>query len=179
MRESVQTAVAYIRSRADSFRIPPNFFEKHDIHIHVPEGAVPKDGPSAGITLATAIVSVLTGQKVRKDVAMTGEITLRGHVLPIGGLKEKVLAAYRNGIKTIIIPEDNGKDLPEIPDEIRDNICFHKVDDITEVLALALKDVHTTEGDLTEDDEVAEALEDLALRTPDAIGQVPTSEPNR
>ena len=179
MRESVQTAVAYIRSRADSFSIPPNFFENHDIHIHIPEGAVPKDGPSAGVTLATAIVSVLTGQKVRKDVAMTGEITLRGHVLPIGGLKEKVLAAYRNGIKTIIIPEDNGKDLPEIPDEIRDNICFHKVDDITEVLALALKDVHTTEGDLTEDDEVAEALEDLALRTPDAIGQVPTSEPNR
>ena len=179
MRESVQTAVAYIRSRAESFRIPPDFFEKHDVHIHVPEGAVPKDGPSAGITLATAIVSVITGQKVRKDVAMTGEITLRGHVLPIGGLKEKVLAAYRNGIKTIIIPVDNDKDIPEIPDEIRDNISFHKVDDITEVLALALKAVQTTEGDLTEDDEVSEALEDLALRTPDAIGQVPTGEPNR
>ena len=179
MRESVQTAVAYIRSRAESFRIPPDFFEKHDVHIHVPEGAVPKDGPSAGITLATAIVSVITGQKVRKDVAMTGEITLRGHVLPIGGLKEKVLAAYRNGIKTIIIPVDNDKDIPEIPDEIRDNISFHKVDDITEVLALALKAVQTIEGDLTEDDEVSEALEDLALRTPDAIGQVPTGEPNR
>ena len=179
MRESVQTAVAYIRSRAELFDIPPDFFEKHDVHIHVPEGAVPKDGPSAGVTLATAIVSVLTGRKVRKDVAMTGEITLRGHVLPIGGLKEKVLAAYRNGIKTIIIPEDNDKDLPDIPDEIRDNICFHKVDDITEVLALALKDGQTTEGDLTRDDEVAEALEDLALRTPDAIGQVPTGEPNR
>ncbi len=179
MRESVQTAVAYIRSRAELFKIPPDFFEKHDVHIHVPEGAVPKDGPSAGVTLATAIVSVLTGQKVRKDVAMTGEITLRGHVLPIGGLKEKVLAAYRNGIKTIIIPGDNDKDLPEIPDEISDNICFHKVDDITEVLALALKDSQTLEGDLTEDDEVAEALEDLALRTPDAIGQVPTGEPNR
>lgn len=179
MRESVQTAVAYIRSRAELFKIPPDFFEKHDVHIHVPEGAVPKDGPSAGVTLATAIVSVLTGQKVRKDVAMTGEITLRGHVLPIGGLKEKVLAAYRNGIKTIIIPGDNDKDIPEIPDEIRDNICFHKVDDITEVLALALKDSQTLEGDLTDDDEVAEALEDLALRTPDAIGQVPTSEPNR
>ena len=179
MRESVQTAVAYIRSRAELFNTPPDFFEKHDIHIHVPEGAVPKDGPSAGVTLATAIVSVLTGRKVRKDVAMTGEITLRGHVLPIGGLKEKVLAAYRNGIKTIIIPSDNDKDLPEIPDEISDNICFHKVDDITEVLALALKDSQTLEGDLTEDDEVAEALEDLALRTPDAIGQVPTGEPNR
>jgi ATP-dependent Lon protease len=179
MRESVQTAVAYIRSRAELFRIPSDFFEKHDVHIHVPEGAVPKDGPSAGVTLATAIVSVLTGQKVRKDVAMTGEITLRGHVLPIGGLKEKVLAAYRNGIKTIIIPEDNDKDIPEIPDEIRDNICFHKVDDITEVLALALKDSQTLEGDLTDDDEVAEALEDLALRTPDAIGLVPTGEPNR
>lgn len=179
MRESVQTAVAYIRSRAELFRIPSDFFEKHDVHIHVPEGAVPKDGPSAGVTLATAIVSVLTGQKVRKDVAMTGEITLRGHVLPIGGLKEKVLAAYRNGIKTIIIPGDNDKDIPEIPDEIRDNICFHKVDDITEVLALALKDSQMLEGDLTDDDEVAEALEDLALRTPDAIGQVPTGEPNR
>ena len=179
MRESVQTAVAYIRSRAELFNTPPDFFEKHDVHIHVPEGAVPKDGPSAGVTLATAIVSVLTGRKVRKDVAMTGEITLRGHVLPIGGLKEKVLAAYRNGIKTIIIPSDNDKDLPEIPDEISDNICFHKVDDITEVLALALKDSQTLEGDLTEDDEVAEALEDLALRTPDAIGQVPTGEPNR
>jgi len=179
MRESVQTAVAYIRSRAESFKIPADFFEKHDIHIHVPEGAVPKDGPSAGITLATAIISVLTGQKVRKDVAMTGEITLRGHVLPIGGLKEKVLAAYRNGIKTIIIPEDNDKDLPDIPDEIRDNICFHKVDDITEVLDLALKDVQTVEEDQSQGDEVAEALEDLALRTPDAIGQVPTSEPNR
>ena len=179
MRESVQTAVAYIRSRAELFKTPPDFFEKHDVHIHVPEGAVPKDGPSAGVTLATAIVSVLTGRKVRKDVAMTGEITLRGHVLPIGGLKEKVLAAYRNGIKTIIIPGDNDKDLPEIPDEISDNICFHKVDDITEVLALALKDSQTLEGDLTEDDEVAEALEDLALRTPDAIGQVPTGEPNR
>ena len=179
MRESVQTAVAYIRSRAELFKTPPDFFEKHDVHIHVPEGAVPKDGPSAGVTLATAIVSVLTGRKVRKDVAMTGEITLRGHVLPIGGLKEKVLAAYRNGIKTIIIPGDNDKDLPEIPDEISDNICFHKVDDITEVLELALKDSQTLEGDLTDDDEVAEALEDLALRTPDAIGQVPTGEPNR
>ena len=179
MRESVQTAVAYIRSRAELFNVPPDFFEKHDVHIHVPEGAVPKDGPSAGVTLATAIVSVLTGRKVRKDVAMTGEITLRGHVLPIGGLKEKVLAAYRNGIKTIIIPSDNDKDLPEIPDEISNNICFHKVDDFTEVLALALKDSQTLEGDLTEDDEVAEALEDLALRTPDAIGQVPTGEPNR
>ena len=179
MRESVQTAVAYIRSRAELFRIPSDFFEKHDVHIHVPEGAVPKDGPSAGVTLATAIVSVLTGQKVRKDVAMTGEITLRGHVLSIGGLKEKVLAAYRNGIKTIIIPGDNDKDIPEIPDEIRDNICFHKVDDITEVLALALKDSQTLEEDLTDNDEVAEALEDLALRTPDAIGQVPTGEPNR
>ncbi len=179
MRESVQTAVAYIRSRADLFEISPDFFEKHDVHIHVPEGAVPKDGPSAGVTLATAIVSVLTGRKVRKDAAMTGEITLRGHVLPIGGLKEKVLAAYRNGIKTIIIPKDNDKDLPDIPDEIRDNIRFHKVDDITEVLALALKNDGSTEGDLTEEVEVAEALEDLALRTPDAIGQVPTGEPNR
>ena len=179
MRESVQTAVAYIRSRAESFEIAPEFFEKHDVHVHVPEGAVPKDGPSAGVTLATAIVSVLTGQRVRKDVAMTGEITLRGHVLPIGGLKEKVLAAYRNGIKTIIIPAENDKDLFEIPDEIRENICFHKAEDFTEVLRLALKDVQTTEVDENPGGEVAEVLEDLALRTPDALGQVPTTEPNR
>ncbi len=140
MRESVQTAVAYIRSRAESFGLSDNRFEQQDIHIHIPEGAVPKDGPSAGITVATAILSALTGKSVRKDVAMTGEITLRGRVLPIGGLKEKALAAYRNGIFDIIIPEDNEKDEPDIPTEIREGIRFHKVNDMTQVLEQALMD---------------------------------------
>ena len=140
MRESVQTAVAYIRSRAESFGLSDNRFEQQDIHIHIPEGAVPKDGPSAGITVATAILSALTGKSVRKDVAMTGEITLRGRVLPIGGLKEKALAAYRNGIFDIIIPEDNEKDEPDIPTEIREGIRFHKVNDMTQVLEQALTD---------------------------------------
>ena len=140
MRESVQTAVAYIRSRAESFGLSDNRFEQQDIHIHIPEGAVPKDGPSAGITLATAILSALTGKSVRKDIAMTGEITLRGRVLPIGGLKEKALAAYRNGIFDIIIPEDNEKDEADIPTEIRDGLRFHKVNDMTQVLEQALTD---------------------------------------
>ena len=140
MRESVQTAVAYIRSRAESFGLSDNRFEQQDIHIHIPEGAVPKDGPSAGITVATAILSALTGKSVRKDVAMTGEITLRGRVLPIGGLKEKALAAYRNGIFDIIIPEDNEKDEADIPTEIREGLRFHKVNDMTQVLEQALTD---------------------------------------
>ena len=140
MRESVQTAVAYIRSRAESFGISKNQFEKQDIHIHIPEGAVPKDGPSAGITVATAILSAFTGKSVRKDVAMTGEITLRGRVLPIGGLKEKALAAYRNGIFDIIIPGDNEKDEVDIPTEIREGIRFHKVNDMTQVLEQALRE---------------------------------------
>ena len=140
MRESVQTAVAYIRSRAESFGLSDNRFEQQDIHIHIPEGAVPKDGPSAGITVATAILSTLTGKSVRKDVAMTGEITLRGRVLPIGGLKEKALAAYRNGIFDIIIPEDNEKDEADIPTEIREGLRFHKVNDMSQVLEQALTD---------------------------------------
>ncbi len=138
MRESVQAAVAYIRSRSESFGLSDKQFEEQDIHIHIPEGAVPKDGPSAGITVATAILSALTGKSVRKDIAMTGEITLRGRVLPIGGLKEKALAAYRNGIFDIIIPVDNEKDEVDIPTEIREGIRFHKVNDMTEVLELAL-----------------------------------------
>ena len=140
MRESVQTAVAYIRSRAESFGLSDNRFEQQDIHIHIPEGAVPKDGPSAGITVATAILSTLTGKSVRKDVAMTGEITLRGRVLPIGGLKEKALAAYRNGIFDIIIPEENEKDEADIPTEIREGLRFHKVNDMIQVLEQALTD---------------------------------------
>jgi ATP-dependent Lon protease len=116
MKESISAAASYVRSRAVDFGIEPPMFDKRDIHVHVPEGATPKDGPSAGVAMATAIVSIMTGIPVRRDVAMTGEITLRGRVLPIGGLKEKLLAALRGGIKTVMIPEDNAKDLAEIPD---------------------------------------------------------------
>ncbi|MCR5030977.1 MAG: endopeptidase La [Selenomonadaceae bacterium] len=135
MKESAQAGLSYIRSRAERFAIPEDFYEKNDIHIHLPEGAVPKDGPSAGITMATAMVSALTNRKVRSDVAMTGEITLRGRVLPIGGLKEKVLAAYREGMHTIILPKDNIRDIEEIPKTIRERIQFVPVTSMDEVLS--------------------------------------------
>jgi len=138
MQESVSAALSYVRSRSIRFGIKPPFFEKHDIHVHVPEGATPKDGPSAGIAMATSIVSVLTGIPVRRDVAMTGEITLRGRVLPIGGLKEKLLAALRAGIKTVFIPKDNEKDLAEIPDNVKNNLVLIPVSDVDEVIAKAL-----------------------------------------
>ncbi|MYF97987.1 endopeptidase La [Candidatus Poribacteria bacterium] len=170
MRESVQTAVAYLRSRADYFDISKDTFEKNDIHIHIPEGAVPKDGPSAGITVATAILSAITGKMVRKDFAMTGEITLRGHVLPIGGLKEKALAAYRNGIVDIIMPEENEKDLPDVPDEIRQNIRWHQVSDMKQVLDLALKK-DTENVSETEHDGIKPTSEEATLQNSDAIGQ--------
>ena len=138
MKESIQAANAYVRSHAIDFGIHPKLFEKRDIHVHVPEGATPKDGPSAGIGMTTAIISVLTGIPVRKDVAMTGEITLRGRVLPIGGLKEKLLAALRGGIKTVIIPEENAKDLVEIPDEVKAKIEIIPVARLEDVLRHAL-----------------------------------------
>ena len=140
MKESAQTALAYIRSQSEKLELPIDFtFSQQDFHIHVPEGAVPKEGPSAGITIATAMVSAMTGQHVRKDVAMTGEITLRGRVLPIGGLKEKILAAHRNQIHHVIIPEENSKDLPEIPEDVRSKLEFHQVENMTQVLDLALR----------------------------------------
>jgi len=138
MQESVQAAESYVKSRAPSFGIEPTRFEKTDIHVHVPEGATPKDGPSAGIAMVTSIVSVLTGNPVRKDVAMTGEITLRGRVLPIGGLKEKMLAALRGGIKTVLIPHENVKDLADIPDNVKSNLEIIPVVTLDEVLEKAL-----------------------------------------
>jgi ATP-dependent Lon protease len=138
MQESVSAAISYVRSRAIRFGIKPTVFEKRDIHVHVPEGATPKDGPSAGIAMATSIVSALTGIPVRKDVAMTGEITLRGRVLPIGGLKEKLLAALRAGITTVFIPKENEKDLAEIPDNVKKHLKLIPVSEVDEVIAQAL-----------------------------------------
>jgi len=138
MQESVSAAMSYVRSRSVNFGIKPPLFEKRDIHVHVPEGATPKDGPSAGIAMATSIVSVLTGIPVRRDVAMTGEITLRGRVLPIGGLKEKLLAALRAGITTVFIPKDNEKDLAEIPDNVKKHLKIIPVSDVDQVIAEAL-----------------------------------------
>ena len=138
MQESVQAALSYVRSRSVSFGIKPTLFEKRDIHVHVPEGATPKDGPSAGTAMATSIVSVLTGIPVRRDVAMTGEITLRGRVLPIGGLKEKLLAALRAGITTVFIPKENEKDLAEIPDNVKKHLQLVPVAHVDEVIARAL-----------------------------------------
>lgn len=139
MKESIQAAMTVVRARAEKLGINSEFHEKRDIHIHVPDGATPKDGPSAGIAMCTALVSCLTGNPVRADVAMTGEISLRGKVLPIGGLKEKLLAAHRGGIKTVLIPKDNVKDLEEIPDNVKENLTIHAVETIDEVLGLALE----------------------------------------
>ena len=139
MKESIQAAMTVVRARADKLGINPEFHEKRDIHIHVPDGATPKDGPSAGIAMCTALVSCLTGNPVKSEVAMTGEISLRGKVLPIGGLKEKLLAAHRGGIKTVIIPKDNVKDLEEIPENAKRDLNIHAVETIDEVLTIALE----------------------------------------
>jgi len=138
MKESISAAASYVRSRCVAFGIEPPLFDRRDIHVHVPEGATPKDGPSAGIAMATSIVSVMTGIPVRRDIAMTGEVTLRGRVLPIGGLKEKLLAALRGGITMVLIPAENEKDLADIPDNVKQGMTIVPVSHVDEVLALAL-----------------------------------------
>jgi ATP-dependent Lon protease len=138
MQESARAALSYARARTSDYGLSPDFFDRHNIHVHVPAGAIPKDGPSAGITMATALISALTGRQVRKDVAMTGEITLRGKVLPIGGLREKTVAAHRGGIKTFILPRRNAKDLAELPGVVRDGMELIQVDSLEQVLATAL-----------------------------------------
>ena len=138
MKESIETAYSVVRAHSKDLGIDPEVFEKTDVHVHVPEGATPKDGPSAGIAMYTTLVSVFTKTPVKKDVAMTGEITLQGRVLPIGGLKEKLLAALRGGIKTVIIPKENEKDLAEIPDNVKKGMKIIPVDNVSEVLKIAL-----------------------------------------
>jgi ATP-dependent Lon protease len=140
MKESAQAALSFVRSRARSLGIAPDFFEKIDVHIHVPAGAIPKDGPSAGNAILAAMVSLFTSRRVRGDVAMTGEITLRGNVLPVGGIKEKVLAAHRAGIKRVVLPERNRKDLVDVPPEVQRDLEFLFVRRVEEVIAQALEE---------------------------------------
>src|SRR3712207_252635 len=146
LQESAQAALTCIKARAERLAMNLEFIRKRDLHVHIPEGAIPKDGPSAGVTLATAMASALTRVPVRKDVAMTGEITLRGKVLPVGGVKEKLLAAHRFGMTTVIIPKDNEKDLVEVPEEVRAEMTVQLVETIDEVLALALEDACPTDA---------------------------------
>jgi ATP-dependent Lon protease len=141
MRESGQAALSYVRSKAKDLGIDEKFFEHSDIHLHVPEGAAPKDGPSAGVTMATAIASLLTNRRVRDNVGMTGEITLRGRVLPIGGLKEKILAAHRAGLNTVILPSRNERDLDDLPEEIRKSMNFVLADTVMDVFNAALEPI--------------------------------------
>jgi ATP-dependent Lon protease len=166
MQESAQAALTWIRSRSHHLGLPKDFYRNIDIHIHVPEGAIPKDGPSAGITMATALASALTRIEVRRDIAMTGEITLRGKVLPIGGLKEKLLAAHRAGIREAILPADNKRDLADLPDLIKNEMKLNWVAEMDEVLEIAL----------------SRKLPKLAEETPDALANAappipPTVQP--
>jgi ATP-dependent Lon protease len=139
MQESARAALSYVRSRAEMLKLDQSFFDKSDFHLHIPAGAQPKDGPSAGVTMATALVSLVSGRPVRSDVGMTGEITLRGQVLPVGGIKEKILAAHRSGLKTVILPRRNEADLEDLPEEVRQAIHFIFVDTMDDVLKVALE----------------------------------------
>ncbi|HOQ82353.1 MAG TPA: magnesium chelatase domain-containing protein, partial [bacterium] len=149
MKESAQASMSFVRANAEKLGISPDFAEKTDVHIHVPEGAIPKDGPSAGVTLITALVSALSGKKTRCDIAMTGEITLQGKVLKIGGLKSKILAAHRADISTVIIPRENEKDLDEIPEKVRNELKIILVDNVMDVLKVALIEDESKQPDKT------------------------------
>jgi ATP-dependent Lon protease len=149
MQESAQAGLSYLKSRCRQLSLQPELFDEADIHIHIPEGAIPKDGPSAGITIATALISAFTGREVHREVGMTGEITLRGRVLPVGGVREKILAAHRSGLKTIIMPRRNQKDLVDVPKRARDELNIHLVDHIDQVLEIALCEPHPPKRERT------------------------------
>jgi ATP-dependent Lon protease len=171
MQESIQAAMSVVRSRAKKLGISPDFYQMHDFHVHVPEGATPKDGPSAGIAMCTAMVSSLTKIPVLAEVAMTGEITLRGEVLPIGGLKEKLLAAHRGGIKVVLIPEENSKDLVEIPKNIRDKLDSRPVRWIDQVLEASLE--HLPEP-LDEDEDASKGSTQASDKPADKVKPLTT-----
>jgi len=164
MQESVQAAMTYVRSRADEFGLPDNYYKETDVHVHVPEGAIPKDGPSAGIAMATSIASAYMKKKVRGDLAMTGEITLRGRILPIGGVKEKLLAAHRGNMKIVIIPKENEKDLSEVPANVLKAMKIVFVEHMDDVLAAAFAE----EDDRTGKAAAAAPAEDSLTRPPAA-----------
>ena len=174
MKESAQAALTYARAHADEQGIPPDYFETHDIHIHVPAGAIPKDGPSAGVTITTAIISVLTGRPVKRNVAMTGEVTLRGEVLPIGGVKEKVLAARAAKINTVILPKLNERDLVDVPEPIKRDMTFFFVEHVEDVLKIALLD-QAAAGEKTTERQGREskplATPEPATEAPEPVGQ--------
>src|SRR5690606_10023598 len=174
MKESARAALTYAKTHHDRLGIPEEAFRDVELHIHVPAGAIPKDGPSAGVTMATALVSALSGRPVRSDVAMTGEITLNGRVLPIGGVKEKVLGAYRAGIREIIIPEANEPHLDDLPEEVRKQMKFHAVNDLGHVLAVALRGASLHEGRITFSEPAAAPVRERAPATTPA--QTPTDD---
>ena len=163
MQESIQAAMTVVRTRSKQYGIPLDFYQKQDVHIHVPEGATPKDGPSAGIGMCTAVLSAITGIPVRSDLAMTGEITLRGEVLPVGGLKEKLLAAHRGGVKFVLIPHENEKDLAEIPNNVKAGLEIKPVQWIDEVFALALEKLQEPFDDDVDEANVESANEDSQI----------------
>jgi ATP-dependent Lon protease len=163
MQESAKAALSFVRARSGDFGLSKDFYKLLDMHVHVPEGAIPKDGPSAGITLATTIVSALSGIPVRRDVAMTGEITLRGKVLPVGGIKEKVLAAHRAGIKTVILPKENEKDLKDIPESVKKALKVIQVESMEDVLSIALERPVATAPDPESNEKKEEEFGDTQL----------------
>jgi ATP-dependent Lon protease len=171
MKESIDAASSYVRSISPQIGVKPPQFDKIDIHVHVPDGATPKDGPSAGLAMVTSIVSVLTGIPVRKDIAMTGEVSLRGNAMPIGGLKEKLLAALRGGIKTVLIPEENEKDLADIPDNVKEGLEIIPVKHVSEVLKQALVE----EPEPIEWDEAAEEAAAAAAKAAESSGPSATA----
>jgi ATP-dependent Lon protease len=152
MQESARAALSYVRSASRELGIPPAYWKRHDIHLHIPAGAQPKDGPSAGVTIATALASLATGRPVRREVGMTGEVTLRGQVLPIGGVKEKVLAAHRAGLKTVILPKRNQPDLEDVPDDVRRDLGFVYAEDMRQVLGAALSASGRRKGQVADGD---------------------------